>query len=195
MTRDESVLVYATLRDLIFSFPQLVDKPRFVPDYTPEQIMETGAQFPAVGLQKFHDGTEKRMDKHEEYCRTTDSEGNVLAWFEAGRFDFGVTAALFMSSTSQVPNPVPFLRAWQTHIRQRVVSDVRFPLVGDPVLGETCYIEFVGDPFDQHGKLLYSTKLSLKVRGKILLPMLADPPPADQKKLRIIVTTGGIDPE
>lgn len=177
MRRDTLEIVYATLRDLIFSFPKLSRPPRIVYDYTPTRIVE--GDFPAVGIRYIHTSHEKLLDKQEEYCRT-ERDGAVYAWFERGRFDYSCQIGLFASASESVANPVPFLRSWREHVEEVIIDRVRFATVADPVAGEQIMIRTTGDPFEQNGKLLYSVKLTLEVKGKVLHAVettLQVPPP------------------
>ncbi|MDC0763499.1 hypothetical protein POF51_22495 [Brevibacillus sp. AG] len=165
MIRNELEIVYATLKGVVSSFHQLESEPRFVFDYDPEDV-EAGP-FPTVGMRRFSDLNQKLIDKSEEYDRIT-VDGKTYAWYEAGRFDFGITVGMFMSGSEVHPNPMPFLRHWQNHITKRLLQQVSFKTVGDVVPSESIRLACTSSPFEQHGKRLYSIKLSINATGKYL---------------------------
>lgn len=192
MIRDETEIVYATLRDLATSFPKLNGPPRVVFDYSPAQMAgedpDAPPKFPAVGIRLYHDGANKDIDRRGEFCRT-EKDGKVYAWYEVGEFQLGCTVALFAASNDQMPNPVPFLRAWRTHIKQAILQHVLFPAVGDPVPGQHVELSVVGEPFDQEHKGLFSTKLSITARGEVLIAKELPPPVFDGSPARWLVSS------
>jgi hypothetical protein len=175
MIRDESEIVYATLRKLILSYPDLsAMHPNGVPvifDYSPDDIKVD--KYPCVGIRRYHTALEKRIDKSEEYAQTM-IEDVPCSWYEVGRFTFSNTVALFMNDAGEV-NPIPFLRSWASWLLKDIMRNVRFPTIGDQVPGEYVHVKTSIEPFEQKQKLLYAIKLSIDVSGKILYPELIQP--------------------
>ncbi|TPG74030.1 hypothetical protein EEL32_25575 [Brevibacillus laterosporus] len=126
--RDELEIVYATLKSVVSSFPQLEKEPRFVFDYDPEDVL--AGPYPTVGIRRFSDLSNKLIDKNEDYTLTSLND-KCYAWYEVGRFNYGITVGLFMNSKDDLPNPMPFLRKWQSHINKLLLQQVRFQTVSD----------------------------------------------------------------
>ncbi|ASS75772.1 hypothetical protein CIG75_12770 [Tumebacillus algifaecis] len=165
MIRNEIEIVYATLGALVKSYPELSSPPRMVYDYTPERIM--GDAFPAVGIQRLSNPQHKLIDKHEDYARSKHN-GVEYVWREAGRFDVACQVALFVSASETIVNPTTFIRGWVHHVEKRIIDEVRFATVGDPVDGEMLRLRSLAEPFQQEAKLLVSAKLTLHAEGKYL---------------------------
>jgi hypothetical protein len=163
--RNETEIVYATLRDIIFSYPGLKGPPRIVFDYEPSDVVN--GSFPCVGIRQVTQTFDKRIDKDKEYTRT-EHEGKHYAWYETGRFKQPCTVALFHSATETAPNPLPFLRSWNGYITKEITDKVRFLTVNDPVPGEYVHITPTVGRYEQQAKRLYAVKMTLTVAGKML---------------------------
>ncbi|QYY44780.1 hypothetical protein ACKE5C_19125 (plasmid) [Aneurinibacillus thermoaerophilus] len=169
MMRNEIEISYATLRDIIHSFPHLSSPPRTVFDYDVEAVR--AGPFPCVGIRKVTTSIKKMIDKHEEYTRT-EHEGKHYTWYEIGRYTLTCTVALFMddrdNGEGMTINPLPFLREWELYIMKKISKHVRFPTTDDPVPKEAVRIKTLGERFEQHGKRLYSVKNTVQIYGKLL---------------------------
>lgn len=166
--RDELIIVYRTLYELAASWPGLPSAPRGVFDHDPASIKN--GSFPCVGIKRFSDVPIKRIDKNEEYART-EQNGKTYAWYEAGRMSTACTVALFMKRTPEVPDPTPYVRSWSEYVTKRVLNEVRLTTFDDPVPGEFVHIKPLIKPFEQQGRTLVSSKLSLTVEGKYLIAL------------------------
>ncbi|SDH70215.1 hypothetical protein SAMN04489735_10456 [Aneurinibacillus thermoaerophilus] len=169
IVRNEIEISYATLRDIIHSFPRLSAPPRTVFEYDVEAVR--AGPFPCVGIRKVTTPIKKMIDKHEEYTRT-EHEGKHYAWYETGRYTLTCTVALFMddgdNGEGMAINPIPFLREWELYVMKKISRHVRFLTVDDPVPGEAVHIKTMSERFEQHGKRLYSVKNTVQIRGKLL---------------------------